>query len=407
MRRDVTPLETYDEGLLSGYREAYVRRLQCTMRYLLLLTLLAAPAGAEVGPAPTAESAPTLEEKIGQLLLVGFRGTSLEPNTPIMRDLRQRHLGGVILFNRDLPEGKAGRNVQDPEQLGRLVQSLKAAARRPLLIAIDQEGGRVRRLREAFGIDSKVTPKELGALDRPALTARFARDTAKVLAGLGINLNLAPVVDLDLDPKNPVIGVPERSYGKRPAVVTRHALAVVRAHHAEGVLTAIKHFPGHGSARADSHAGLPDVTGRWSERELEPFKRIIASGDCDAVMTAHIVNRAIDAEHPATLSHAVIDGILRKKLGWDGVVMSDDLGMGAITQTFGLRSALRLALNAGVDILVFANNTDYDPDLGERVFGLILELVKSGEVKVETIDAAYARVQRLKAKLQGPVAKAP
>jgi beta-N-acetylhexosaminidase len=353
-----------------------------------------------LGLALSAPAEPSLRDKIGQLLVIGFRGTEIVDGAPILEDLRDRNLGGVILFNRDLPTGKPGRNMRDPEQLASLIEQLRAASRGPLLVAVDQEGGKVQRLRESFGITAKITAKRFGEIDRPRVTSRYAAKSARVLADLGFNMNLAPVVDLDLDNGNPVIGETGRSYGKSPAKVVRHALAVIRTHHRHGLLTAIKHFPGHGSSQDDPHSGLPDVTGRWSESELEPFRRILKSGSCDAVMTGHIMNASIDPQHPATLSRATIHGVLREQLGWDGVVLSDDMGMGAIRSRYDLRTAVALALNAGVDILVFANNSDYDPHLGARVVAIIEELVSAGEVSEATIDAAYARVQALKAKLR-------
>jgi beta-N-acetylhexosaminidase len=220
---------------------------------------------------------------------------------------------------------------------------------------------------------------------------------ARTLADVGVTLNLAPVVDLAVNPDNPIIAAVERSYSADPSVVTAHASAFIEAHHAAGVRCAIKHFPGQGSAGADTHLGVVDVTDAWTDVELEPFRALAADRLPDAVLTAHIFNAALDAEHPATLSGATVDGLLRDRIGFQGVVISDDMQMGAIRDAYGLDEAIGLAIDAGVDVLLVANQLVYEPDVAVRIVDLVERLVSDGRISEARIDASYLRMAALKA----------
>jgi len=325
-------------------------------------------------------SSPTLREKIGQLLLIGFRGTVPAECDLIVRDIREHHIGSVILFDQDMAggtidSGPRTRNIVSPDQVRALLAHLQAQAAVPLLVSIDQEGGRVNRLKPAYGFPASISHEELGRLDQPAETYRQAALTAQTLAGLGINLNLAPVVDLDAHPDNPIIKGKGRSFSADPEAVARHAAEFVQAHRAHGVLCCAKHFPGHGSATGDTHLGLVDVTATWHERELIPFRRLIEAGLCDVIMSAHVINRHLDPEHPATLSRAVQTGLLRDQLGFQGVLTSDDLEMRAIASHYGLEQSI-----AG------------------KAVGIIARAVESGRIPAGRIDASYQRVMALKRK---------
>jgi beta-N-acetylhexosaminidase len=267
-------------------------------------------------------------------------------------------------------------------------------------VAIDEEGGRVARLDERHGFPPTMSHQQLGRLDDLAKTHEQAAAMATTLSGVGVNLNLAPVVDLCANPDNPIIARYERCFAADPAVVANHALEFIRAHHEQGVLCTLKHFPGHGSSREDSHLGLVDVSETWSEVELEPYRQIIGEGLADAVMTAHVFNARLDPEYPATLSTAAITGLLREKLGYDDVVISDDLQMGAIDQHYGFEAAIGRAIEAGVDVLVFANNSSrYDEGVAARAVAAIKGLVAAGTIGEARIDESYRRIQRLKARL--------
>lgn len=346
-------------------------------------------------------SFPTLREKIGQLLLVGFRGCMPADCADIGRALREHHVGSVILFDQEMAggtidSGPRRRNIESPAQVRALIAHLQAQATVPLLVSIDQEGGRVNRLKPAYGFPPSISHEELGHLDQPAETYRHAAGIAQNLATLGFNLNLAPVVDLDAHPDNPIIKGKGRTFSSDPETVARHAAEFVRAHRAHGVLTCAKHFPGHGSAAGDTHLGLVDVTATWHEQELIPFERLIAAGLCDVIMSAHVFNRRLDPAHPATLSRAVQTGLLRERLGFTGVLASDDMEMKAISSHYGLENSIPLAIEAGIDVLCFGNNLSYDPDIAAKAAGIIVRAVESGRLTEARLDVSYQRVLALK-----------
>jgi beta-N-acetylhexosaminidase len=282
----------------------------------------------------------------GQLLFAGFPGTEVPEDLAAL--VQEGRLGGVVLF---------ARNVGDAAQLRALVARLHALApaRAPLCVAIDQEGGRVQRLRAPW---TEWPPmRRLGERDDPADTARVARALARELADLGIDLDFAPVVDVDTNPANPVIG--DRSFGRDPACVARHASAFIEAMQAEGVAACAKHFPGHGDTHEDSHVALPRV-GHGLERlraiELVPFRAAARAGVA-SVMTAHVLLPCLDPTLPATLCGGAL-ALLRDELGYDGVVFSDDFEMAAVAAHFPAREAARRALEAGVDALLVCSRAD-------------------------------------------------
>jgi beta-N-acetylhexosaminidase len=351
-------------------------------------------------PSPTPSPSPSpvgpsLRERIGQMLLIGFRGLSADAADATRQQIAAGEVGGILLFSVDQLTGGL-RNVDSPDQLRGLVDALSASAPgSPLAVAIDQEGGMVARLGPAHGFPATSSAAALGQGD-PSATAAAARAMAETLRSVGVTLNLAPVVDLAVNPDNPIIAAVERSFSADPAVVIAHASAFIQAHHDIGVRSAIKHFPGQGSATGDTHAGVVDVTDVWTDVELEPFAALVAQGLPDAVLTAHIFNGRLDPDHPATLSEPTISGILRQQLGWDGAVISDDMQMGAIRDAYGYEEAVALAIEAGVDILLIANQLVYEPDIAPRTIDIIEGLVRSGRIGEERIDASYRRILALK-----------
>ena len=356
------------------------------------------PRSSSPSPSPTPTASPpglTLRERIGQMVVVGFRGTTPTEAEPALRDIAERRIGGVVLFSRDQLTG-GPRNVESPEQLATLTADLKAASTRwPLIVAIDQEGGQVARLGPAYGFPATRSAAELGAIDDVAVTRTEASSIAATLVAAGITLNLAPVVDLAVNPTNPIIAEVGRSYGADPRVIA-HATAFIEAHHQAGVRCTLKHSPGHGSSTGDTHLGVVDVTETWSAIELEPFAALIDAGLADTVLTAHVFNRNLDPDHPATLSRPTVDGILRGDLGFDGAVLSDDLQMGAIRDAYGFEEAVALAIEAGIDLLVVANQLVYEPDVAARLVDLIEGLVRTGRITEWRIDESIGRIGRLR-----------
>lgn len=345
----------------------------------------------------------SLDFKIGQMVMVGFRGLEVSDTSAIVQDLRQRYLGGVILFDYDVPLKSPVRNIESPAQVRRLVSHLKQIAKEhsdlPLFVAIDQEGGRVARLKEKFGFQRTVSAAYLGR--QPLDSTRFyAARIASELASLGININFAPCVDVNLNPENPIIAKYERSFSADAKQVARYAEAFIDAHHQRGVLTAVKHFPGHGSSRSDSHVGFVDVTAVWSPEELEPYRRLIQAGKVDMVMTAHIFHAGLDTALPATLSERIVGRLLRDSLQYGGVVVSDDMQMKAISAQYGLETAIKYALLAGIDILLFGNNLDYDPEIAKKATDIIKRFIREKVISPERIEQSYRRIVALKRRLK-------
>lgn len=337
-----------------------------------------------------------LDMKIGQMVMIGFRGTSLEESPGLTEDITRLNLGGVVLFDYDVPSGSPGRNITSPDQLRQLTSELQQASRIPLLIAVDQEGGRIARLKAKYGFPESISAGRLGQLNNADSTFRATLSIAETLEKAGINVNFAPVVDLDSNPDNPVIGSLERSFSADPDEVTSHASAAVKALHAKKIIATLKHFPGHGSSATDTHKDFTDITESWKKTELMPYRKLLDEGYRDLVMTAHVFNASLDPVHPATLSKPVITGLLRDSLGFSGVVISDDMQMKAVADLYSLETAIPLAIEAGVDILLFANNSTYDAGIAEKAVTIIRSLVEKGTVSPARIDSSYRRIMALK-----------
>lgn len=333
------------------------------------------------------------------MFVVGFSGCEIGAGHWLAAAIERDKLGGVILFDRNID--RSIQNIRSPKQLTHLVRSLQHITDVPLLITIDQEGGQVCRLKERDGFS---TSKSAAALAKEGVssTAQHAEIMAAVLAEYGINLNFAPVVDLDLNPDNPIIGRYERSFGQGPEEVAAHAAAFIRAHHRHGIACCLKHFPGHGSAGSDSHLGFVESTDCWQRVELEPYRRLINAGYSDGIMTAHLVHRGLDPSGlPATLSPAMVGGILRQELGFNGVVFSDDLQMGAISKGWGFAAAVQRAVLAGVDVMIVGNNLTPRQDVVEVGIQAVGELLDSGRIDENHIRKSLGRIALLKEKIMG------
>jgi beta-N-acetylhexosaminidase len=341
---------------------------------------------------------------VAELLLVGFSGTEVVGNDEVRHLVCEVKVGGVILFERDAATGRP-RNLINAAQVHRLTGDLQALATgcagRPLFIAADNEGGRVMRLSPRLGYPPFPSAQELGRSDDVEATRTEARRMGALLREAGINWNLAPVVDVAVNPNNPAIVTLGRSFSSDPARVTAHARAFIEGMHEAGILTALKHFPGHGSSLGDSHAGFTDVTDTAEPtRELAPYRALIALGLADSVMTAHVFNRGLDPWDPATLSRYTVNRILRGWLKYHGVVVSDDLLMGAITQHYGLEQAAVAALGAGVDVLLISqNSTRREPGAAERVVTAVDHALADGSLSRSRVAAALDHVAALRSRL--------
>lgn len=339
-----------------------------------------------------------LKEKIGQMIIVGFRGTSVSENSPIVKAIQELKLGGVILFDYDVPSNSFPRNILNPEQTKKLITELQKFSPIPLFIAVDAEGGKINRLKEKYGFLKISSHEELGKINNLEVTKKEILRLSKELKDLGFNVNFAPVVDLNTNPQNPIIGKLGRSFSSDPETVFQHARAFIEAHIQNGIIPVAKHFPGHGSSFSDSHLGMVDVTKTWKEDELIPYRKLKKENLLFGVMVGHIFNKNIDENYPATLSAIFLQGILRKEIGFEGAVVSDDLQMGAIKKYYSFDEAIIKAINAGCDILLFSNNTKegYDENLPYKVFDIIYQGLKEGKISKQRIFESTERIFNLK-----------
>lgn len=324
--------------------------------------------------------------ELGQLIMVGFSSTEVSPG--LRRSIEEGKIGGVLLL---------GKNVRNPQQFARLMADLKAIpAPAPLLIALDQEGGRVVRLSPAKGFPGFPTARIVAQQYSTAEAYALYSQMALMLKDYGVNVNFVPVVDIDINPNSPIIGQLGRSFSADPAMVASYAEQMILAHRAQGIITCAKHFPGHGSATVDSHLGITDVTTSWSSLELSPYRYLLAHQLLDLVMPAHIYNQAIDQAFPASLSKKHLQGILRGEIGYQGVIISDDLMMGGVTTLFSFEAIVLNALQAGEDILLFSST---DPRLAEKITAVIGRGLADGRLSAAEIRLSLERIKRLKERL--------
>lgn len=317
----------------------------------------------------------------GQLAIAGFSGHSIPAELKTLA--REFDLGGVIFF---------ARNIESPEQVADLSRQAQELARElPLWVSVDQEGGRVARLKSPFTLWPPM--QTLGRSGSDALAERFARALAAELEAVGISMDYTPVLDVATNPKNPVIG--DRSLAERAEDVARLGSIIIRTLQAKGIAASGKHFPGHGDTSVDSHFELPLVEhppDRLEAVELVPFKAAIAAGVA-SIMTAHILMPALDQEHPATLSPAIVNGLLKQQLGFDGLVLSDDLEMKAISGRYGIPEATVMAIAAGCDAVLMCGA---DQDTQVRALEAVIRAVEEGALPLERAEDALVRHRRVK-----------
>ncbi|MCA1031412.1 beta-N-acetylhexosaminidase [Bacillus timonensis] len=327
----------------------------------------------------------SLEEKIGQMLLVGVDGHEVDEETA--RLLRSYHIGGVVLFQR---------NIKNTEQLTTFLNELKeenaSSGNVPLFLAVDEEGGRVSRLPNEFY--QLPANEKIGRMRDEDFSFKVGRVLAKEIKSVGFNMNFAPVLDVNTNPRNPVIG--DRSYGKNPKLVSQLGIQTMKGMQSEEVISVIKHFPGHGDTSVDSHKELPILRhdlNRLKRVELIPFVEAIDKG-ADMVMSAHLFLPKIDSSAPATLSKKIMTDLLRTELRFEGVAITDDLTMRAISRKYSIEEAAVKAIQAGNDIVLIANG----PANIELAIQAILDAVKKGEITEDRIDQSLHRILSLKQK---------
>lgn len=336
-----------------------------------------------------------IEKMISKMVVLGFNGETVNSNDEVYKNIKAG-LGGVILFDKDPNDKQKIKNVRNKEQLSRLTSQLQAISNQKLLISIDQEGGIVQRLKSADGFVN--TPK---AIDVAQKGESFAKEAyallAKDLKQSGINTDFAPVVDLAINKENKVIVTRGRSFGESSKDVIKYSSIFIDELKKQKIISVLKHFPGHGSSLSDSHLGFVDISNTWSPKELEPYKYFIQNNRVDMIMTAHVFNKNLDKDYPATLSREINTKLLRNKLGYEGVLISDDLQMHAISKHYDLKETLTLAINSGVNMLLFANQLAKPISLKEIV-NTVYSQILNEEISLEQIIKSNERIDRMMAK---------
>lgn len=326
----------------------------------------------------------SLDEKIGQLVVSGFYGTTLDEN--ILKLIKEDKISGVILFNR---------NVKDSSTLLSLNNSLKESNKNnklPLFISVDEEGGLVTRMPE--DIKRLPTNKYIGSLNNKDLSYKVGEILGEQLSYFGFNMNFAPVLDINSNPNNPVIG--DRSFGNNKDTVASLGTSTMKGIQSKNIISVVKHFPGHGDTSVDSHVNLPVVNydiNRLNSFEFVPFKTAIQNG-ADAVMVGHILLPKIDSKYPSSMSYEIVTNILRKDLGFNGLVVSDDMTMGAITENYSIEEASIKAINAGVDLLLVCQKYENT----ENVLKALKEAALNGTISKERLDNALYNIISIKKK---------
>ncbi|WP_418187330.1 glycoside hydrolase family 3 N-terminal domain-containing protein [Aliarcobacter lanthieri] len=337
-----------------------------------------------------------IEKMIAKMVVLGFSGESMSKNSQIYKDI-EFGLGGVILFDKDPNDKTKVKNIRNKEQLKKLNNELQSISKQKLLISIDQEGGVVQRLKTDMGFVDTLKASEIAQKGE-----EFAKSSYKALAkdlnDVGINLDFAPVVDLALNKNNKVIVTRGRSFGESSSEVIKYSSIFIDELKKQNIISVLKHFPGHGSSLADSHLGFVDITKTWNKKELEPYKYFINNKKVDMIMTAHVFNENLDKNYPATLSYNVNTKLLREELKYDGVLITDDLQMSAISKHYDLKTTLRLAINSGVNLLLFANQLAKPITLKEIVDTVYSDIL-SENISLEKIIESNQKIDKLLGKI--------
>jgi Beta-glucosidase-related glycosidases len=341
-------------------------------------------------------AAVTLEQMAGQMIIVGFEGKDADDPgvTAVTEELAAGRLGGVMYLKKNVATLAGLREMN--------AMFRDAAPDLPPFITLDQEGGAVERLTADVGFKEIPNAATIAARNSPEQAQAIYADMARGIADEGFTVNFGPVADLNTNPDNQIIARFGRAFSDEADTVIAYDEAFIRAHHAAGLITALKHFPGHGSSTADSHEGFVDITKTWSPDELEPYRVLIGEGLADMVMVGHLYHADYAdgaGEIPASLSARWIDGVLRDELGFDGVVISDDLEMGAIRDHFTLEQTVIGAVRAGMDVLLFSNTAKYRPGLSGEVLDILLAEAEADPDFAARIEQSYARIVALKTRI--------
>ena len=342
---------------------------------------------------------PDISTMIGQMLMVGLRGHTERDVSSFFKSIQGYSIGGVVLYDQNITVSPPSlHNIRSPKQLTGFTSALQKESAIPLLIAMDQEGGKVNRLKPEYGFPDSKSWAEIGKINKLTITKENAKLTANTLKMNGINVNFAPVLDLSNNSKS-FIAQKERCFSKDPKKVVKHSKEFINAHLDNNVVTVGKHFPGQGNAIGDTHDRFVDVSKTWTSDELLPYKELINNNSLNAIMISHIFHSELDKKYPATLSKLIIRDLLRREMGFDGIVISDDPQMKAISNKYDLETVLKLMINAGVDIFCFGNNLIYDPNIVQKVHLVIEKLLDKNKISENDIKKSYLIIIKIKSQI--------
>jgi len=346
---------------------------------------------------PVAVQAATIEEMAGQMIVVGFQGDSVDdPAIKALRDdLAAGRLGGVMYLKT---------NVKSLDAVASMNEAFRASSAALLpFITLDQEGGAVERLTKDVGFTEIPNAAAIAKANTPEQAEAIYSTMAASIAELGFTVNFGPVADINVNPNNQIIAKFGRAFGTDAETVATYDQAFIDAHHKAGLLTALKHFPGHGSSTADSHEGFVDITDTWTDQELDPYRKLIARDYADFVMVGHLYHAGYadkGTQTPSSLSRQWISGVLRETLGFKGVIISDDLEMGAIREHYDLHDTVTMAVRAGMDVLLFSNTAKYHAGLGKEILDILVTEAKADPDFAAMVEASYDRIVALKARIR-------
>lgn len=342
--------------------------------------------------------AQSLRDMAGQMVMIGFQGdqNSGQWHNGVKSLVKEGKIGGVLYLKYNVASTDMVKSKNADWQSA-------APANLPLLISIDQEGGQVERLTKSVGFAEIASAQDVANSMNASAAQALYENLGRRLAALGFNVNFGPVVDVNVNRNNPIIAKFGRSYSADPEKVAEYGAAFVRGHKSAGVLTSLKHFPGHGSSQADSHLGFADITQSWRDTEYVPYKKLISQNLAQMVMVGHLYHKSFAEagknDYPASLSSVAINGVLRQGLGFNGVVVSDDMEMGAITKLYGFDEAVIAAVRAGNDILLFSNTREPSLELPNKIINLLVSEAERDPAFAEMIKRSYGRIVGMKAML--------
>lgn len=338
---------------------------------------------------PVFSAEASLDEMIGQMIILGFKGNSTLSKgfREVSNDLKEGKISGVIFFED---------NIKNKEHLDEMTQALYSSrmAARPF-IAVDMEGGQVQRMNAKNGFINYPSAAKMVQDYDIKKAGELYSDMAQTLNSSLFNLNFGPCVDLDLN-ENSILHKKERSYSSDPNKVTLYAYEFIKAHNDKAIVTALKHFPGHGSISEDTHLNFADATATHKEIELIPYENLMFKSNLLMIMVSHVYDSNYDEIYPASLSYETIGKLLRRNMNFDGVVITDDLDMGAIRQNYDLEETVIQAVNAGNDILLFSNRERHNPNLADDINKIIKNAILDGLIEPSRIQESYDRIIKLK-----------